>query len=243
MRGGAGRDFVPTAVVPPADTDLPPELVLRKYFDKQESLGRLHDYTVDVRIDAALPAMHRQGTLTATRTLSGDTDLSYSDSNFTGDNSVKGDVIARYLNAERESLRRPLNVGLTPENYRFTYRGVANYLDYRVHVFEVTPRQKRLGLYRGELWLEVESGQPLREFGRFVRNPSVFLKDVDFVRDYHLVDGRALPVRVITNMDTRLVGPAEITITYTEYAFNSKEQPGGQELTVRAPNSGGPSSE
>lgn len=232
MRSGAGRDFIPTAVAPLQASDGSPELVLEKYWELQRTQPRLADYQVDVRIEAALPAMHRSGALSATRILRGTEDLSYKGAQFTGDDSVKADVIVRYLNAEKESLRRPMNVALTAENYKFTHRGVADYLGRPVHVFEVTPKERRLGLYRGELWLDMQTAQPLREFGRFVRNPSVFLKDVDFVRDYHLIDGRALPVRVITNMDTRLVGPAEITVHMQNYSFELPPAPTDQQVSI-----------
>lgn len=220
MRGGAGRDFIPSQVMPLRPDDIPPESILLRYFDLQKEQGRLENYQVDVRIEASLPAMQKSGTLTALRTLRGDSDVSYSGVEFTGDNSVKGDVIARYLNAEKEALRRPLDVALDLDNYRFTYRGVAMYLDRRAHVFQVNPRRDRIGLYRGELWVDIETSQPLREFGRFVKNPSVFLKNIDFVRDYHLINGRALPVRMITTMDTRLVGPADITVYFSDYNFH-----------------------
>lgn len=225
MRGGAGRDFIATPVQPLQPGDIPPETILLKYFDIQKEQGRLENFQVDVRIEASLPAMHKSGTLTATRILRGEYGLSYRGSSFTGDDSVKGDVIARYLNAEKESLRRPMKIGINLANYRFTYRGIAMYLDRRAHVFEVNPRDNKIGLYRGELWVDIETSQPLREFGRFVKNPSVFLKNVDFVRDYHLIDGRALPARIITRMDTRLVGPAEITVYFSDYNFNLPPEP------------------
>lgn len=213
--------------------DIPPETILLKYFDLQKEQGRLENYQVDVRIVASLPAMHKSGTLTATRILRGESGLSYKGASFTGDDSVKGDVIARYLNAERESLRRPMNIGINLANYRFTYRGIAMYLDRRAHVFEVNPKGKKIGLYRGELWVDIETSQPLREFGRFVRNPSVFLKNVDFVRDFHLVNGRALPARIITKMDTRLVGPAEITVYFSDYNFQLP--PESHEVSIAKP--------
>ncbi|MCZ2153746.1 MAG: hypothetical protein LC114_07575, partial [Bryobacterales bacterium] len=225
MRGGAGRDFIPTRVMPLRPDDVPPESILLRYFDLQKEQGRLENYQVDVKIEASLPSMQRSGTLTAHRTLRGESDVTYSHVEFTGDNSVKSDVIARYLNAEKEALQKPLDVALDLDNYRFTYRGVAMYLDRRAHVFQVNPRQDRIGLYRGELWVDIETCQPLREFGRFVKNPSVFLKNIDFVRDYHLINGRALPVRIITTMDTRLVGPANITVYFTNYDFHLPPAP------------------
>ena len=219
--------------MPFAVGDIPPETILLKYFDLQKEQGGWRTIRLMWRIAASLPAMHKSGTLTATRILRGESGLSYKGASFTGDDSVKGDVIARYLNAEKESLRRPMNIGINLANYRFTYRGIAMYLDRRAHVFEVNPKDKKIGLYRGELWVDIETSQPLREFGRFVRNPSVFLKNVDFVRDFHLVNGRALPARIITKMDTRLVGPAEITVYFSDYNFQLP--PESHEVSIAKP--------
>lgn len=222
-RGGAGRDFIATATTPPAPADPAPSSLLDRFQAIQQSATRLQDYRVDVQIEAALPAMHRQGGMQATRVQKGATELSYAGAQFTGDDSIKRDVITRYLNGEKESLRNPPNVRLVSEHYQFVYRGVAAHHDRRAHVYEVIPREKRFGLFRGELWLDMQTAQPLREFGRFVSNPSVFLKDVDFVRDYQIIDGRALPSRFISYMDTRLVGPAEIIVYFRNYQFDSSE--------------------
>ncbi|MCW5964059.1 MAG: hypothetical protein KIT83_08470 [Bryobacterales bacterium] len=218
-RGGAGKDFIPTAVTAPASSDPSPEQTLADYYTAQRTAERLRDFRVDVQIEASLPAMNKQGGMTATRVQRGTDTLSYAGAQFSGDEMIKRDVITRYLNAEKEALRNPPDVLMLPRNYRFEYRGVAMHLDRRAHVFEVIPREGRIGLFRGELWIDMETAQPLREFGRLVRNPSVFLKDVDFVRDYRIIDGRALPSRFISNMDTRLVGPAAITVTLNNYEF------------------------
>ncbi len=222
-RGGAGRDFIPTAIEAPATTDPDPQQVLARYHDFQRSASRLRDFRVDVQIEAALPGMNKQGGMTATRVQKGVDTLSYAGAQFTGDDMIKRDVITRYLNGEKEALRNPPNISLLPENYRFEYRGVAMYLDRKVHVFEVIPHTRRLGLFRGELWIDMETAQPLREFGRLVRNPSVFLKDVDFVRDYRLVEERALPSRFITHSETRLVGDAEVTVHFRNYQFDGQQ--------------------
>lgn len=227
-RAGASRDFIPTAVISPQSTDAAPMEVLQRYMSQQISTAKLTDYSVDVEIEAALPSMHRQGGMKATRVLSGGTNLAYRNAEFTGDNSIKGDVITRYLNGDRDSLKNPVDVSITETNYTFEHRGIALYNDHRVHVFEVIPKVKRVGLYRGELWIDIESGRPLREFGRFVKSPSVFLKNVDFVRDYLFAEDpalkdRTLPARFISTMDTRIVGPAELTVHFKNYKFSNKE--------------------
>ncbi len=222
-QGGAGKDFIPTAISPPAPTDPAPEDTLARYHEQQRKSQRLQDYRVDVQIEASLPTMNKQGGMTGTRVQRGVDTLSYAGAQFSGDDMIKRDVITRFLNGEKEALRNPPNIALLPENYEFAYRGVAMYLDRRAHVFEVIPRERRVGLYRGELWVDMETAQPLREFGRLVRNPSVFLKDVDFVRDYHMVEGRTLPARFISEMDTRLVGPAKITVNFRNYQFGDPQ--------------------
>lgn len=220
-QGGAGKDFIPSAILPPAPVDPAPEDLLARYHQLQRDTPRLRDYRVQVQIEASLPDMKRQGGMAGTRVQTGLDSLSYRGAQFTGDDMIKREVITRYLNGEKEALRNPPNIALLPENYRFAYRGVALHLDRRAHVYEVIPRERRVGLYRGELWIDMETALPLREFGRLVRNPSVFLKDVDFVRDYVLVEGRALVSRFISSMETRLVGPAEITVLFRDYQFGA----------------------
>jgi hypothetical protein len=56
---------------------------------------------------------------------------------------------------------------------------------------------------------------PVRESGRFVKNPSVFLKKVEFTRDYEIENGVAVPKHIQSRVDTRVVGRADISIDYT----------------------------
>ena len=51
-----------------------------------------------------------------------------------------------------------------------------------------------------------------------MKNPSVFLKKVDFVREYEIRDGLALPTRIESRVDTRLVGLAELDIRFSNFS-------------------------
>jgi hypothetical protein len=62
---------------------------------------------------------------------------------------------------------------------------------------------------------------PIRESGSFVKNPSVFLKKIEFVRDYEIRDGVAFPKHIESTVDTRLIGRAELSINYSN--FNKQE--------------------
>jgi hypothetical protein len=44
------------------------------------------------------------------------------------------------------------------------------------------------------------------------------LKKIEFVRDYEIQDGVAIPKRVESKADVRMFGPAELTIEYTNFS-------------------------
>jgi hypothetical protein len=126
-------------------------------------------------------------------------------------------VIARYLQAEDQAQAgNPKLFAISPQNYRFKYKGEERLGERSAYVFQLTPKKKRVGLFKGELWIDTETYLPLREIGRFVKNPSVFLKKVEFVRDFDIRDGVAIPRRVLSQVDTRVVGPAEIAIDFSD---------------------------
>jgi hypothetical protein len=80
------------------------------------------------------------------------------------------------------------------------------------YAFTITPRQKREGLIKGELWLDGETGAVLRQSGYLVRSPSIFIKRVEVTREVLLRGGVAeLRVTHLT-LDTRLAGRAELMV-------------------------------
>lgn len=166
-------------------------------------------------MDAQLPRLKKQGRLQAFRFISRIGEIFYQRQRFEGDNTIKKEVIARYLQAEKEARNDPAgSLAVDPENYKFKYKGIADYAGQPAYVFQVSPKQKRLGLYKGEIWIDRETYLPLREWGELVKNPSVFLKNVYFVRDYMVQNGIAIPRRLISDINTRIVGKAHLTIWY-----------------------------
>jgi hypothetical protein len=84
-------------------------------------------------------------------------------------------------------------------------------------VFELKPRHKRLGLFKGELWLDPETCLPLHEGGRLVKSPSVWVKKMEFARYYEIIDGVSYLKRMETKTETRIVGKAELNIEYANF--------------------------
>ena len=131
------------------------------------------------------PSLKKAGKLHALRRISTLGRITYQVLGFEGDNTVKKEVIARYLTAEAEAQKeQPASLAVTPANYKFKYSGRGQLEGRNVHIFQVTPRQKRQGMYKGELWIDAESYLRVQESGYLVKNPSVFLKRVAFVREY-----------------------------------------------------------
>src|SRR5436190_8887597 len=153
------------------------ELIQRYVAQAQLQQDRLKGVQMDMDIDARLPKLQKTGRMHALRQISRVGQITYQGLKFIGDTTIKNDVIVRYLRAETES-RGVNGMAITPENYKFKYKGLSERNGKQVHVFNVTPRKKMVGLFKGEIWLDPATCMPLRESGHFVKNPSVFLKKV-----------------------------------------------------------------
>jgi hypothetical protein len=170
---------------------------------------------MDVNIEASLPRLKKTGKLQALRHISKIGKISYVLRGFQGDDTVKRDVIGKYLEAESRANGDSSALAITPDNYKFKYYGRYGSGDWQLHLFELNPKVKRVGLFRGWLWIHDATGLPVREQGELVKNPSIFLRRVSFVRNYEIRDGVAIPTRMDSTIDTRVVGRAEISIEFS----------------------------
>jgi hypothetical protein len=59
---------------------------------------------------------------------------------------------------------------------------------------------------------------PVRESGRFVKSPSIFLKKIEFVRTYNLKEGVAVPQHLESKLETRIFGPVNLSIDFSNFA-------------------------
>jgi hypothetical protein len=80
-------------------------------------------------------------------------------------------------------------------------------------------------LFKGEIWIDAITYLRVQESGRFVKNPSIFLKKVEFVRQYEIRDGIPVPRRIQSVVQTRLVGPAELTIDFSNFSLAESPKP------------------
>jgi len=153
----------------PKAPPIPEEQMVNRYLEAtQTQQSALLGGSSEVDIDAAVPKYKKTGKLHALRNISKLGKITYHALRFSGDNVVKTEVIANYLKAEVESGRTPSDVSITPQNYKFKYKGTQERNGRQVFVLQLKPREKRVGLFKGELWLDSETYMPVREAGAFV---------------------------------------------------------------------------
>lgn len=197
--------------------------MVSRYIDATlQQQSALRGGTMEVDIDANVPNMKTKGKLHALKIISKSGKIIYHALGFSGDNSVKTEVIARYLKAEVDAAQDGQNFSITPENYKFKYKGMEERDGRDVYVLHITPRHKKVGLFKGELWVDSQTYLPVRESGSFVKTPSIFLKKMQFVRVYDIQNGVAVLRRMESKADVRFIGPVELNVNYFKF---SKEEP------------------
>jgi hypothetical protein len=201
------------------------EAILRNYCaTAQNQADSSRASTMDVEFRGALPKLSKTARLRALLHISRLGRVTYQVVGSEGDGTVKRDLISRYMATEiRLQQDRRLAMSVTPDHYRFHFKGRAELDGRDVYWFGVTPKRKADGLFKGDLWIDAASFLKVQESGYLVKSPSIFVKRVAFTRRYEIRDGLAVPLRMESVVDTRLVGRAELTIDYSNYALDGTD--------------------
>jgi hypothetical protein len=165
-----------------------------------------------IEIEASLPQMGKQGRLEAIRHRGPTGTPEYKVVSFEGDTTVKQQVIARYLAAEKQAYDRPAaSFAVTPDNYKFRYIASIDSGSGRFYIFGIKPRHRKEGLIQGQIWIHGATGALEHQDGRLAKRPSMFIREVGILRD---TGDRVVPYVRVTRIDveTRLFGHAKLTI-------------------------------
>lgn len=109
---------------------------------------------------------------------------------------------------------------ITPHNYTFTYFG-EQYLDGRhCYVVYAVPARKDKYLFEGLVWIDSQDFAVAKIAGHPAKNPSFWIKRVEWVRRYAKVGDFWLPAKDETLTEVKIFGKKRLTIEYQDYAVN-----------------------
>jgi hypothetical protein len=208
------------SAVTAAVAHLSPDSALATYErGMKEQASELAGYTATSVIDAELPDSSQKAEFELKRHYAAPSVLEFTPVRSTGDKFVKSNVIVRLLQSEVDHVHKgeQSQTAISSENYKFSYKGIAQLDGAAVHVYDLKPRQKRVGLFKGKIFVDAFSGRLLRAQGTIVKSPSFFIKKIDFVQDYATIDGFTFPTHMHSESETRLVGKAVVDITHRDY--------------------------
>ncbi len=170
------------------------------------------DWVFAVQIDASLPKLKKQGSMSGVKVISRTGQIGYKGLRFTGDNLVKTAVIARFLSNDENPYEPAAETGVTRQNYSFSYQRTSDYNGLTAYVFRLNPKRKRVGLFKGELWLDANAAAPLRLWGDFVKSPSLLVRNFRLVQDYQSIGDCSQPLRLLLTVETRIAGTVEMAV-------------------------------
>jgi hypothetical protein len=212
----------PLNLVPPsAAVRLAPQLALECYERKLQAQAQyLAEYSAATTIRAELPQSSQQGEFELTRHYTAPSTLQFKAVKYSGDGFVKSNVITRLLQSEVDHVakRESAQTAISPDNYKFSYKGTEQIDNQPTYVFEVKPRQKRTGLFKGRIYLDVFTGGLRRAEGVIVKSPSFWVKKIEFVQEYADFGTFTFPVHMHSVANTRLIGQAVVDVTTRDYS-------------------------
>lgn len=198
-----------------------PEAALQLFVERAERQKiALSEYSDTTVIRADLVDTAQSGEYELERRYVAPKTLQFKPVRFTGDNFVKTNVIVRVLQSEAEHVAKDDNAesALTQENYKFKHKYTQTDAAGRpVYVYEVKPRHKRPGLFKGHIWIDGPTGTLTRAEGTLAKSPSFFLKKVDFVQEYANVNGFTLPVHLHSVAKVRIIGRTVVDVFHRDY--------------------------
>ena len=148
--------------------------------------------------------------------------------------AARSHVFPRLLEGESEASQpgaRELS-RITPENYSFEMVGKENINQRPAYVIDVAPKTHNKYLLQGRIWVDAEDYAIARIEGKPAKNPSFWIKHVNFVHTYQKSGPFWLPVSDRSVTDARIIGATELTIEYFDYSTNAATLSASSELAL-----------
>jgi hypothetical protein len=216
----SGDEVAVTLAEPAVLPRMAPELALQVYRGRSViQTQQLASYSATTLVRAQLPDTSQSGEYEVQQHYSAPRTLAFKAVRFTGDVFVKTNVITRLLQSEVDHVQKddPALNAISPANYKLSYKGTNELQGRTVHVYQLKPRQKRAGLFKGRIYVDAYTGSLVRAEGRPVKSPSMFIKKIEFVQDYEDIGPFTFPVHIHSEATARIVGRAVVDVYQRDY--------------------------
>jgi hypothetical protein len=229
----ASNQPAPALAAPVTLPRMAPELALRAY-ERRSALqaAELVSYSATTVIRAQLPDSEQSGEYQLQRHYSAPRTLEFKALHFEGDNFVKSNIITRLLQSEVDHVQKDDTslTALSTANYKFSFKGTGPMEGHLVHVYQVKPRKKRVGLFKGRIYLDAHTGSLVRVEGTAVKSPSFFVKKLEFLQDYADIGSFTFPVHTHSEAKARIVGRTVVDIYQRDYQPVANTEPSAQQV-------------
>jgi hypothetical protein len=176
-----------------------------------------------VMIEASLPQLYKDAQLLAIKKTGENERSEYLLLGIVGDGAAVDEVTTRYFALQQEIESLPASsVQISPENYKFRLRGEVKTGAGSAYVYDVTPRKRRPGLFKGQIWIEAGTGAEVLISGRLQGTSSIG-GSIDFVRETSS-DGAAYARVTHLTFIIPLLGRGELVVTERPLASQNEIQ-------------------
>jgi len=205
-----------------------PELAFEVYVNRSaRQNATLAAYTALTTVNASLPDSKQRGQFELSRQYTAPHVLKFKSVRFEGDSFVKVNVIGRLLQSEveREQKDAFADIAVNRKNYKVAFKKTDDLNGRLVHVFQLKPRARRPGLFKGHIYIDAFTGTIVRAEGRMVKSPSLFIKNIDFAQDFTDVGSFTFPTHLHSEAQVRLIGHVIVNVNNRDYRPAAADQP------------------
>ena len=169
---------------------------------------------------------HKQASMTVRMTQCKDGSKEFKIVTSSGWSGARKHVFPKLLEAEAEASRpgNPEDSRVTPQNYSFSMLRADEVDGRKAYVLDVVPKKQTKYLMRGTIWVDAEDFAIVRMEGEPAKNPSFWIKNVQFAHKYEKHGPFWLAAFDNSVSDARIFGPTELRINYFDYVFNKPSQ-------------------
>ena len=139
-----------------------------------------------------------------------------------GSGFVLHHVFQQLMENEKKRLRtnKDPDTLITPENYTFEIVGTERIGGSNCSVVHALPKRKETDLFEGRIWIDNQDFAIVKIAGHLAKNPSFWIKRVDFVREYQKISGFWLLSSEKAISAVKIFGQETLTVDYRNYAVN-----------------------